>query len=71
MQEFKIKASSTIVVIDLYIHDPFELSEPRGGGGGALTPYFGRYVPQQSENGGLRSELECENWVSGADFVIG
>ena len=35
-----------------------------GGGGGVLTPHFGRYVPRQlSEKleGGLRTELEGEN----------
>ena len=29
--------------------------------GGALTPHLGRYVPRQSENGELRSELERVN----------
>ena len=32
-----------------------------GGGGGALTPHFGRYVPQQSEKmGGSRTSLRVK-----------
>ena len=48
---------------------------------GALTPHFGRYVPRQSENAGLQSELEHENaglrseleresGVSGTDWSV-
>ena len=41
-------------------------SAPGGGGGGhsPVTPHLGRYnyVPRQSENWGLRRELELENW---------
>ena len=33
----------------------------RGGGGGALTPNFGRYVPRQGEKWGLRIELQRKN----------
>ena len=42
------------------------------GGGGALTPHFGRYMPRQSAKWGARSELERENGglrLSGTDFV--
>ena len=42
-----------------------------GGGGGLLTPNFGRYVPRQSENGqGLRNGLpvERENVGSGTSL---
>ena len=43
-----------------------------GPGGRVLTPNFGRYVPRQSENGGLRGELEREsgglrNWL----YIVG
>ena len=39
----------------------FTMGNNRGGGGGALNPDFGRYVPRQSEKWGLWSELEREN----------
>ena len=52
---------------------PHITSAKSRGGGGALGPHFGRYVPRQSEKWVAPEPLECENaglW-SGLEREIG
>ena len=49
---------------------PHYLNRGGGGGGGALGPHFGRYVPRQTENGGLRSCSTVKTRGSGAGSSV-